>query len=40
LRNEELQNSDFSPWSTLVVMKSQDDEADDDDDFVCVCLNM
>lgn len=31
--NEELQNSDFSPWSTLVGMKSQDD-----DDNVCVCV--
>ena len=48
LHNEELQNSDFSPWSTLVVKKSHDDDDDDDDDddcvcvcvCVCVCLNM
>jgi hypothetical protein len=40
LHNEELKNSDFSPRSTLVLMKSQDDDDNDDDGCVCVCLNM
>jgi len=38
LHNEDLQNSDFSPWSTIVAMKSQDDDDDDDDVCVCVCV--
>ena len=43
LHNEDLQNSDFLPWSTLVVMKSQDDDDDYDDEEednndVCVCV--